>query len=93
MATQVIAEVVLRSPESEGEAASALSQRGFEILQRGPSVLTIGGPQELFEATFDTRLVQVAETQFRAQRPLAVPADWSALIADVVLPAPPELFP
>ena len=93
------------SEETAEEASQKLRDRGFEVLQVGPTSLTISGDQELFEDRFGTALeatstnvmpsdIEGAETAYyEAKEPMRIPADLSPLVADIVLPTPPQLFP
>jgi hypothetical protein len=92
MAPEVIAEVVLRSPDAESDAVAALERRGVRVVQRGAGLLTISAEQPVFEQTFQTELSSSDGTHFSATQPPSVPDDLSDTIADVVLPSPPELF-
>jgi hypothetical protein len=111
MPGQVIAQVVVRSPEGTSmldapgpvgaetvarhrpsadalrEAATRLRERGFDIVQEGPTTLTIAGDKELFERTFAT-----APGAERAASP-EIPQDLSDLVAGIAFPRPPELHP
>jgi hypothetical protein len=93
---------------SEGtaeEASQKLRDRGFEVLQAGPTSLTISGDKGLFEDRFGTALkttstnmmpsdIEGAETAYyEAKGPIRIPEDLSPLVADIVLPTPPQLFP
>jgi len=87
------------------QASSTLAEMGFAIEQTGPTSLAISGDRVLFEATFRTTLeakrteilpgkvVGVETTYFEAKEPIIVPEDLASLIADVVLPIPPQFYP
>lgn len=80
------------------EASARLSAYGFEIGETGPHSLSIRGEKKLFERIFRTRLTaaksaDIQTTFHEAEEPIKVPQELSALIADVVLTRPPELFP
>lgn len=82
------------------EASAKLSAYGFEIGEAGPYSLSIAGGKKLFERVFRTRLMAMKSTEpgiqtkfYKAEEPIKVPAELSALIADVALARPPELFP
>ena len=93
------------SEEVAEEASQKLQDRGFEVLAVGPTSLTISGDQGLFEDTFGTALetkstnvmpsdIEGAETAYyEAKEPIRIPEDLSPLVADIVLPTPPQLFP
>jgi len=93
------------SEEVAEEASQKLQDRGFEVLQVGPTSLTISGDQGLFEDTFGSTLetkstnvmpsdIEGAETAYyEAKEPIRIPQDLSPLVADIVLPIPPQLFP
>ena len=87
------------------EASRKLEALGFEVLQTGPTGLTISGSKDLFEKVFQTTL-EVSTKQvmpskatagehayYQATKPIQVPADLSSLAAGVTLPTPPEYFP
>jgi hypothetical protein len=86
------------------EASQKLRDSGFEVLQVGPTSLTISGDKGLFEDKFGTALeitstnvmpsyIEGAEiTYYEAKEPMRIPADLSPRVADIVLPSPPELF-
>lgn len=87
------------------QASRKVEELGFKVLQAGPASLTISGDRALFEGVFKTTLeaqtteimgtkVEGAEASYHeAIEPIKVPEDLSSLIADVVLPTPPEFFP
>lgn len=87
------------------EASKKLEELGFMVLQVGPVGLTISGDKALFESAFQTTLearsteimgtkVSGAEAPYyEATEPIKIPEEISSLIADVVLPTPPEFFP
>jgi hypothetical protein len=93
------------SKETAEEASQKLRDRGFEVLQVGPTSLTISGDKGLFEENFETALqitstnvmpsdIAGAETTYyEVKEPMRIPEDLSSLIADIVLPTPPLLFP
>jgi hypothetical protein len=93
------------SEEVAKEVSQKLRDNGFEVLQVGPTSVTISGNQELFEDTFGTALettttnvmpsdIEGAETAYyEAKEPIRIPEDLSPLVADIVLPTPPQLFP
>jgi hypothetical protein len=93
------------SEEVAEEASRKLRDSGFEILQVGPTSLTISGDKGLFEDRFGTALeitstnvmpsdIEGAEiTYYEAKEPMRIPVDLSPRIADIVLPTPPQLFP
>ena len=93
------------SEEVAEEASQKLRDSGFEVLQRGPTSLTISGDKELFKDRFGTELeitstnvmpshIEGTETTYyEAKEPMRIPEDLSPLVADIVLPTPPELFP
>ena len=86
-------------------ASRKLRESGFEVLQVGPTSLTISADKALFEERFGTAL-EVASTNvmppdiagaqtayYEAKEPIRVPEDLSPIVAGVVLPSPPQLFP
>ena len=82
------------------EASAKLSAYGFEIGEAGPYSLSITGEKQLFERVFRTRLTAkksaepgIQATFYEVEEPIKVPDELSALIADVALTRPPELFP
>lgn len=82
------------------EAREKLSAYGFEIGETGPYSLSIRCEKQLFERIFRTRLTAKKSTEpgiratfYEAEEPIKVPEELSALIADVALTRPPELFP
>jgi len=93
------------SEEVAEKASQKLQDRGFEVLQVGPTSLSISGDQGLFEDTFGAALetistnvmpsdIEGTETAYHeAKEPMRMPEDLSPLIADIVLPTPPQLFP
>jgi len=94
------------SEEVAEKASRKLQDGGFEVLQVGPTSLTISGDKELFEDRFQTDLearsthnimapeIEGAETTYYvAKKPPKIPQDLSSRVADIVLPTPPELFP
>jgi hypothetical protein len=106
MAETVIAEVVVRAPdgssildapspvteetigryraseEANAEAAARLEALGIDVVGRGPTGVTISADREVFERTFGA-----------ATDPVAVPEELADLIAGIVLPERPELYP
>ena len=86
------------------EVSRKLEELGFRIEQVGPTSLTLTGDQELFETVFqttlegkttgimDTQLEGVEASYFDAKEPIQIPENLASLIADVVLPSPPQLF-
>jgi hypothetical protein len=105
MGERVIAEVVVRAPdgssvldasgpvteetigryrpsvEASAEAAARLEAMGFEVVGRGPTGLTVAAEEEVFTRAFG------------AGDEYAVPADLADLVAGVLRPEQPELFP
>lgn len=97
------------SEETAEEASQKLRDKGFEVLQGGPTSITISGDKGLFEENFGTALeitskdvmpsvmpsdIAGAETAYyEAKEPIRIPEDLSPLVADIVLPTPPQLFP
>jgi hypothetical protein len=93
------------SEETAEEASQKLRDKGFEVLQGGPTSITISGDKGLFEENFGTALeitsknvmpsdIEGAETAYyEAKEPMRIPEDLSPLVADIVLPTPPQLFP
>jgi hypothetical protein len=93
------------SEEVAEEASQKLRDRGFEVLQVGPASLTISGDKGLFEDRFGTALettstnvmpsdIEGAESAYyEAKEPIRIPEDLSPLVADIVFPTPPQLFP
>jgi hypothetical protein len=93
------------SEEVVEEASQKLRDRGFEILQVGPTSLTISGDKELFEDRFGTALeikstnvmpshTEGAQTMYyEAKEPMRIPEDLTPQLSNIVLPTPPELFP
>jgi len=87
------------------EASERLKELGFDVIQIGPVGFTISGNKALFEQVFQTTLEmrrrQVLSTEvagaerayYQAVVPIRIPANLFSLIADVVLPIPPEYFP
>lgn len=87
------------------EAVARLTALGFTVAQAGPHSLSISSDRALFEQVFGTELALSDEDPgktamptgtgafYEARKPIAVPADLRSLIAGVVLPTPPELFP
>jgi len=87
------------------EASKKLEELGFEVQQAGPVSLTISGDKAQFESRFQTTLearsreimptkISGAEASYyEATEPIKIPEDLSSLIADVVLPTPPQFFP
>jgi serine protease AprX len=106
MGETVIAEAVVRSPdgssildapgpvtevtigryrasdEANAEAAARLEALGIDVVSTGPTGLTISADREVFERTFGT-----------ASDPIAVPEELADLIAAIVLPQQPQLYP
>jgi hypothetical protein len=70
------------SEEANAEAAARLEALGIDVVGRGPTGLTISAPRDVFEQVFGT-----------ATDPIAVPGELADLIAAIVLPERPELFP
>jgi serine protease AprX len=64
------------------EAAARLEALGIDVVARGPTGLTLSANTELFERTFGTAIDGPA-----------VPEDLADVIAAIVLPERPELFP
>jgi hypothetical protein len=93
------------SEEVTERASRKLHDRGFEVLQVGPTSLTISADKELFEDRFQIDLetkstdmmapeIEGAETTYYVtKKPAKIPQDLSSLVADIVLPTPPELYP
>ena len=82
------------------EASAKLSAYGFEIGEGGPYSLSITGDKRLFERVFRVRLTAkksaepgIQATFYEVEEPIQVSDELSALIADVALTRPPELFP
>ncbi len=87
------------------EASRKLGQLDFEVLQVGPTSITISVDKRVFESTFQTTLqrqsIEIMGTKvegtgisfYKATEPIKVPKELSSLIADVVLPTPPEFYP
>lgn len=86
------------------EASAKLEAMGFRVLSSGAVDLTIDGPKTLLETTFQTTIVQAdpsdtikgtGDTQqhpYTNVMPFIVPDELSDLIAQVVLPIPPQMF-
>jgi hypothetical protein len=66
------------------DAAARLRERGFEIVQEGPTGLTVSAGPERFEETFATA---GADTAAR------IPPELADVVAGVTFPRPPELHP
>jgi hypothetical protein len=93
------------SEEAAEDTSQKLRDMGFEVLQVGPTSLSISGDKGLFEDRFGTALeitstnvmpsdIEGAETAYyEAKEPIRIPEDLSPLVADIVLPTPPQLFP
>jgi hypothetical protein len=96
------------SQEVIKKASQKLEERGFQVSSTGPEgfpSLTISGDKSLFEEVFQTNLERQtpatrgmqdevgSRSSYYAIEPLRIPSDLSSLVADVVLPTPPELFP
>jgi hypothetical protein len=87
------------------EVSQKLDRLGFKVVQVGPTSLTISGDKSRFEEVFQTTLqarrkevlgskIPGAEASYyEAPAPVKVPPDLSSLVADVVLPTPPEFYP
>jgi hypothetical protein len=87
------------------EATKKLEGLGFQVLQAGPTNLTISGNKALFERIFQTSLeaqsTEVMGTKtsgaeaayYRATEPIKVPDELSSQVAAVALPTPPKFFP
>jgi serine protease AprX len=88
--TPLDAETIARyrpSADALRDAANRLGERGFAIVQEGPTSITISADRELFERTFSTS--PGAETGAPAQ----IPPDLADVVAAVTFPRPPELHP
>jgi hypothetical protein len=70
------------SEEAIAEAAARLEALGIKVVARGATGLTISAARELFERTFGT-----------ARDGIAVPEELADLIAGIVLPERPQLYP
>jgi hypothetical protein len=105
MGEKVIAEVVVRAPDgssvldapgpiteetigryrasedASADAATLLESMGFEVVGRGPTGLTVAAEEEVFARAFGTG------------DEYAVPGELADLVAAVVRPEQPELFP
>jgi hypothetical protein len=105
MGEKVVAEVVVRAPdgssvldapgpiteetigryraseEASAEAATRFETMGFEVVATGPTGLTVSAEEEVFARAFGTG------------DEYAVPAELADLVAAVVRPERPELFP
>ena len=91
--------------EAIEEVSQKLNRLGFQVVQVGPTSLTISGDKSRFEEVFQTTLqarkrevlgskIPGAEASYyEATAPVKVPPELSSLVADVVLPTPPEFFP
>jgi hypothetical protein len=80
----------VRAPAQQvSDARRRLEERGFSVVQEGPTSLSIEGTRAQFERVFDTHI----ETPISASAALRVPADLRDIVSEVVLPTPPELFP
>lgn len=87
------------------EASQKLEESGFQVLQAGLTSLTISSDKELFEDRFRTKLVDQSTevlgpdiegaevAYYEATAPISVPEDLTSLVAGIVLPTPPQLFP
>jgi len=87
------------------QASEALEGLGFEVVQAGPVSLTISGNKEVFERVFQTALeargAEMMPTKvsggtasyYEATEPIKIPEQISPLVADVVLPTPPQFHP
>jgi hypothetical protein len=82
-------ERVRASAQQVSDARRRLEERGFEILQEGPTSLSIEGTRAQFARVFDAHIDDTS----RENAPLRVPADLSDVVSEVVFPTPPELFP
>jgi hypothetical protein len=67
------------------DAATRLRERGFTIVQEGPTSLTVSAEPALFE--------QVFATSAGPERAARVPEDLADVVAGVTFPRPPELHP
>lgn len=86
------------------EASTKLEALGFRVEQAGVASVTISGERPLFERVFqttlkirskdalETKVEGVEALYYEAAKPIRIPEDLSSLMADVVLPTPPELF-
>jgi subtilase family serine protease len=91
--------------EAIEEVSQKLNRLGFQVVQVGPTSLTISGDKSRFEEVFQTTLqarkrevlgskIPGAETSYyEATAPVKVPPELSSQVVDVVLPTPPEFFP
>lgn len=106
MSEAVVAEVVVRAPDGSSildaagplseetigryraseEALAAVAERleelGLDVVARGPTGMTVSAEREVFERLFGS-----------GTDPVAVPAELADLVAGIVLPQPPELYP
>jgi hypothetical protein len=69
------------------EAATRLRERGFAIVQEGPTTVTISANPERFEETFATT------SGAEGAAPARIPPDLADVVAAVTFPRPPELHP
>lgn len=93
------------SPEVIAEASHKLEQLGFKVVQAGPTSLSIASDKALFERVFqtklevggkkamDTKVSGVEAYYYEATEPVKIPGELRPLVAGVLLPTPPELFP
>jgi hypothetical protein len=82
-----------------------LENLGFEVVQKGPTSVTISGDKQLFEDRFQTSLQvgsgdvvrseigDVRVPYYVPKTPLYIPQELAPLVADVVIPTPPQYFP
>lgn len=77
-------------PERIEDAVQRLEERGFSIEARDQYTLSLAGPARLFENVFGLReVVQKGAAPFSAAH---VPPELADVIADVMIPAPPQYF-
>jgi carbamoylphosphate synthase large subunit len=86
-------------------ASQMLENLGFEVVQKGPTSVTISGDKQLFEDRFQTSLQvgsgdvvrseigDVRVPYYVPKTPLYIPQELAPLVADVVIPTPPQYFP
>lgn len=78
-------------PDRIEDAARRLKKRGFTLEARDEHTLSISGSTDLFKDVFGLR--SAAPGTGGPPESANVPEDLADLVADVVVPPPPEYFP